>query len=147
MSDWPTVLLVENSDADVAAVSRALRRWSGDAHVHHVPDGEAALAHFHRIHRGEARAPELVLLDLKLGRTSGLEVLAELKGDSALRRLPVVVFTSSLAERDVFAAYDRGANAVVSKPLELEQLYQTLGRLLDFWLLEASTPQRPGAQP
>ena len=144
MSDWPTVMLVEDSAADVAALSRAFRRWHGDAHVHHVADGEAALAHFHQVHRGRARPPELVLLDLNLGRTGGLDVLAEVKGDSALRRIPIVVLTSSLAERDIAAAYGLGANAVVSKPLELPDLYRTLGRLLDFWLLEASQ-SRPSA--
>ena len=141
-ADAPTgshpVLLVEDSPADVALVQRAFQRGGGVARLHVVRDGDAA------VHSLEGRGdftdrarhplPRLVLLDLKLPRRSGLEVLAWLREQPGLGRLPVVVLTSSRESVDVARAYDLGANGYLLKPVVFDDLLQ-LARALDlFWL-------------
>lgn len=125
---------IEDSHHDQEALRRALRRWGGEVSLVQILDGDSAMDRVKQLGRAADELPDLVLLDLNLGRTSGFEVLDRLKGDAALRRVPVVVLTSSLSSRDVSAAYDSGANAVIQKPLALADFYEVVERTADFWL-------------
>jgi CheY-like chemotaxis protein len=107
-----------------------------------VSDGEEALAFLYR--RGPyttAPRPDLILLDLNLPRRSGREVLAEIKVDENLRRIPVVVLTSSEAEQDILASYDLNANCYITKPVDLEQFIRVVRSIEDFWLTVVKLPR------
>jgi CheY-like chemotaxis protein len=124
------VLLAEDNPGEVCLV-RDARSGDGSAHrLHVVHDGEAALAFIR-----DGRPPvDLALLDLDLPREPGLEVLAEIKGDAALRRTPVIVLSESDAEPDVTSAYDAHANCYVRKPTDVDELMEAIGAIERFWL-------------
>ncbi len=124
----PLILLVEDEPAHAEIARRSLASL---AFLEHVPDGEAALAW---LRRPGAPRPALVLLDLRLPRMDGLEVLAAMKSDPALARLPVIVMSTSAAERDLARAYDRHANAYLVKPLDFARFMAQLRSLAEFWL-------------
>jgi CheY-like chemotaxis protein len=132
------VLLVEDDPNDVALVRRAFRRAGLEGEPRVVHDGEAASDYLEGAHRFADRAanplPALVLLDLKLPRRSGLEVLERLRATPGLRRLPVVMLTSSGEMRDVDRAYDLGANAYLVKPVDPAELQEVVRHLGMFWL-------------
>jgi CheY-like chemotaxis protein len=135
------VLLVEDNEADVRLTREALREAGEDVRLSAVSDGEQALAFLRREDGfAEAPRPDLVLLDLNLPRKNGLEVLAELRADQSLPPIPVIVLTSSAAHSDVQAAYARGANAFVVKPLELDAFMDLIGAIRGFWLEVAQLP-------
>ena len=148
------VLLVEDSPADVALVQRAFRRGGCMGQLHVVRDGDAAVRYLGGDGEFSDRArhplPRLVLLDLKLPRRSGLEVLQWLRGQPGLGRVPVLVLTSSRESVDVARAYDLGANGYLLKPVVFDDLLE-LARTLDlFWLRlnvgpELAPPGRPAA--
>jgi chemotaxis family two-component system response regulator Rcp1 len=133
-----TILLVEDNAGDVRLTREALLEAQVDAELVAVPDGEQALAFL----RGEATAPELILLDLNLPKKNGLEVLEEVKGDAGLRRVPVIMLTTSSSARDIAACYDRGVNCYVVKPLELDDFTALIGAINRFWLEVAQLPPR-----
>jgi chemotaxis family two-component system response regulator Rcp1 len=138
------ILLVEDSPSDVALTREALRLLAGaDLRLHVVSDGVCAMAFLRRedAYRGAPR-PDLVLLDLNMPRKDGREVLAEVKGDPDLRRIPVVVLTSSSADSDVRQAYDLHANAYVAKPTDFTQFRALLAGLVTFWFRLARLPPR-----
>jgi CheY-like chemotaxis protein len=129
------ILLVEDSLPDVELTLEALSEAKVANEVDVVRDGEAALAYLRR--QGEhddAARPDLVILDLNLPRLSGHEVLAEMRSDPDLRRIPVAVLTTSSAESDVVRTYDLGANCYLSKPVDLEQFVRVVQAVDDFWL-------------
>lgn len=133
----PKVLLVEDSSDDALLIRRAFKK-AGLTPPEHVKDGDAAVAYLiHAVADGEetlGALPVLVLLDLKLPRRSGLEVLAWLRAQDTLRRLPVVVLTSSREAPDVQRAYDLGANSYLVKPVGFEALGQLVELLGLYWL-------------
>ena len=136
------ILLVEDSPGDVALTTEALRdaRIANDLHV--VGDGESAIAFL----RGEGAyagvpRPDLVLLDLNLPRKDGREVLAEIKWDEALRRIPVVVLTTSTAEVDILESYDLHANCYISKPVDFTQFLGVVQSIEGFWLSIVRLPK------
>lgn len=143
MPDGLRVLLVEDNPADAHLVAEALRTRGGSTELHVATNGTDALA-FLRREGPYAAAPrcDLVLLDLRTPGTDGLGVLAELKRDPGLRRVPVVVLTTSSVERDVREAYDLHANAYVTKPLELESFIETVGTVVRFFATVATPPPR-----
>ncbi|MFI5395916.1 MAG: response regulator [Candidatus Binatia bacterium] len=129
------ILMVEDNPGDVRLTREALRDAKVRNTMHVVEDGEAALDFLHQ--RGayaHAVRPDLILLDLKLPRKDGLEVLAEIKTHESLRRIPVVVLTSSQAEQDIARSYDLHANAYVAKPVDLTQFIAVVRSIEDFWL-------------
>jgi CheY-like chemotaxis protein len=136
------VLLVEDNPGDVVLTREALRDSGLPLRLSVASDGEAALARLRRqgAFAGE-RLPDLVLLDLNLPRLSGREVLAAVKADARLRRIPVVVLTSSEAETDVAAGYDLHANCYVVKPGELGQFLGVVRSVLNFWLTVVKLPR------
>lgn len=141
-SNRPVVLLVEDnpSDADLAREAFAGGRY--ECELHHVNDGQAALDFVRK--QGEyatAPTPDLILLDLNLPGLDGRSVLATIKRDSALRRIPVVVFSSSSAPDDVYDAYELRANAFVTKPVGFRQYHNTIRAIERFWIGRAMAPQ------
>jgi two-component system response regulator len=135
------VLLVEDNEADVRLMREAFREAGDNVRLSAVGDGEQALA-FLRREGGftDAPRPDIVLLDLNLPRKNGLEVLDELRADPSVAHVPVIVLTSSAAHADVQAAYARGANAFVVKPIELDAFMDLIGAIRGFWLGIAQLP-------
>jgi CheY-like chemotaxis protein len=144
MSSWVQpveVLLVEDNPGDVRLTQEGLRVAKVMNVVHVARDGEEALAFLRREGtHAEAPRPALILLDLNLPKKDGRELLREIKADPDLQRIPVVVLTSSEAERDIVASYDLGANAYVTKPVELERFMEVVQTLNDFWLAVVKLP-------
>jgi CheY-like chemotaxis protein len=135
------ILLVEDSPGDVQLTVEALRDAKVSTHLHVATDGEEALA-FLRREGGFADVPrpDLVLLDLNLPKKSGHEVLEEIKSDPDLRRIPVVVLSTSDDEGDVLAAYDLNANCYVTKPVDLDRFWEVVRSIDQFWLSFVKLP-------
>ena len=130
------VLLVEDSTADAILIREALRRVDVDQDVEIATDGVQALE---RLRTGSPR-PDLVLLDLNLPRMDGRAVLVEIKGDPALRTIPVIILTTSGSPADVDFAYRNHANSYVRKPLGLDRLVEAAQAIRDFWMRTATLP-------
>lgn len=130
-----TILLVEDNPGDVRLTREALKEGKLLNILYDVNDGIEALSFLRQ--KGEytnVARPDLILLDLNLPRMGGLEVLAEIKADQDLRRIPVVVLTTSQAEQDVLRSYNHHANAYVTKPVDLDQFIAVVKSIEDFWL-------------
>lgn len=132
------ILLVDDNPLDLEMTMRGLRK-AGIANTLHVArDGEEALQFVfgegHHAGRRLADAPRLILLDLKLPKVGGLEVLARLKSDPRTRHIPVVMLTSSRQQRDLAACYQAGANSYIVKPVDFESFVQAAGSLGLYWL-------------
>ncbi|HYR95559.1 MAG TPA: response regulator [Candidatus Binatus sp.] len=138
------ILLVEDSPADAELTVRALRKQNLANRLHHVQDGAEALDFIFGTGAYAGRsiddAPRVVLLDLKLPKVDGLEVLRRMKADPRTRRIPVVVMTSSREERDVVATYELGVNSYIVKPVDFEQFAQAVASLGLYWLLLNQPP-------
>lgn len=141
------ILLVEDDANDALLIQRAFRKANLANPVVRVEDGEAAVAYLGAqapyADRAAHPLPALVLLDLNLPRRSGLEVLEWLRGQPGLRRIPVVVLTSSRESRDVNRAYDLGANSYLLKPVAAEALFEMVQTLKLYWLLLNQHPEVP----
>jgi len=137
------ILLVEDNPDDSRMTIEALHEGRVRNSIHLVEDGVEALRFLRRqgAHT-DAPRPDLILLDLSLPRLGGLEVLAEIKKDPDLRRIPVVIMTSSKREQDVVRAYHHYANCYVNIPVDLEQFLGAVRRIEDFWF---SVVRLPGA--
>jgi two-component system, chemotaxis family, response regulator Rcp1 len=135
------ILLVEDSPGDVRLTREALRDARVLNRVSVVGDGLEALAFLRREGKYPAAPwPDLILLDLNLPRMDGREVLAEIKNDPRLRQIPVVVLTTSQAERDIVETYNLGANCYVTKPVDLEQFLVAVKSIETFWLTVVRLP-------
>jgi two-component system, chemotaxis family, response regulator Rcp1 len=129
------ILLVEDNPGDVRLTKEALREGKIINTLSDVPDGVEALNFLRKKGRyAGATRPDVILLDLNLPRKDGREVLAEIKDDPDLKRIPVVVITSSSSEEDVLRSYDLHANCYVSKPVDLEQFMSVVKSIEDFWM-------------
>lgn len=129
------ILLVEDNAADIRLTQEALKdaKILNDLHV--ARDGVEAMDFLLRREGYEdVPRPDIVILDLNLPRKDGKEVLAELKGDPALRTIPVAVLTTSEAEADVLDSYDLGANCFLTKPVDLDQFLKVVQAVEEFWL-------------
>jgi len=135
------VLLVEDDPGDVLIAEEALRISKLESRLTVVPDGIEALRYLRKEDGYEsAERPDLILLDLNLPRKSGHEVLAEVKSDPALRKIPVVVLTTSGAIEDVELSYDLHANVFVTKPVDFDHFTAVVKQIDDFFLTVASLP-------
>ncbi|MFO7898167.1 MAG: response regulator [Planctomycetota bacterium] len=141
--DLIPVLLVEDDPDDVAITRRAFRRGKIANPLHVVRDGEEALEFLRRTGRykddGPAR-PGLVLLDLNLPRVDGREVLRIVKETPGLKRIPVVILTTSDQESDIADCYDRGANTYITKPVDFHKFIQAVTTIGRYWLVLAEIP-------
>jgi chemotaxis family two-component system response regulator Rcp1 len=135
------ILLVEDNVEEAGMTLDALREGRVRNRVHWVEDGEDALAFLCRHGRHSAAPrPDLILLDLRLPRMSGQEVLIEIKENPAWRRIPVVIMTSSDDEKDILAAYDKHANCYVTKPMDVDKFMEAVRSIEDFWLTIVRLP-------
>lgn len=134
-----TILLVEDNPDDEALTLRALRRNHIANEVVVTRDGAEALDYLFGegkfAGRDPARRPEVILLDLKLPKMDGLEVLKRLRADDRTRRIPVVILTTSSEEQDIAASYDLGANSYIRKPVDFRQFTEAVRQLGLYWLL------------
>ncbi len=139
------ILLVEDNPGDVRLTLEALKgsRISNTLQV--VNDGAEAIQYLRRQGKyTKATRPDLVLLDLNLPNKDGLEVLAEVKADKNLKRIPMVVLTSSKSEEDILRAYGLHANCYITKPVDSEQFHKVVSSVEDFWFTVVSLPTRVG---
>lgn len=135
------ILLVEDNPGDARLTLEAMRDAKVHNRIHVVEDGVEALAFLRREGSyGDAPRPDLILLDLNLPRKDGRAVLAEVKADPDLKRIPVVVLTTSQAEDDVLRAYDLHANCYVTKPVDLEQFMKIIKQIDEFWVKVVTLP-------
>jgi CheY-like chemotaxis protein len=137
------VLLVEDDPGDVLMTREAFADYKIANRLHVVSNGEDAVSFMRKVGRfGDAPRPDLVLLDLNLPRRDGREVLRDVKSDPELRRIPIVVLTTSEAEEDVLASYDLHANAYVRKPVDFEQFVAAVRAIDDFFITVVRLPGR-----
>jgi CheY-like chemotaxis protein len=138
------ILLVEDNPEDAEMTMRALRKKNLANHVHWVKDGEEALDYLFcsgpYAGRQPGRPPKLVLLDIKMPKVDGIEVLRRVKG-SELKTIPVVVMTSSNEERDVLESYRLGVNSYIVKPVQFEAFLETVSKIGLYWVLTNRLPQ------
>ena len=135
------VLLVEDDPGDVLIAREALRAGNLAARLDVVSDGANAIAYLRRQDQyTDAARPDLILLDLNLPGMSGHEVLAELKADSSLRRIPVVVLSTSIATEDIVRSYDLHANVYVTKPVDFDEFADVVKQIDDFFATVAQLP-------
>jgi len=135
------ILLVEDNPADVRLTKEALREGKILNNLNVVHDGVEALKYLRGIgeYAGRPR-PELVLLDLNMPKKDGREVLAEVKADEELKRIPVVVLTTSKAEEDILRSYNLHANCFITKPVDLDQFFGVIKTIESFWLAVVTLP-------
>lgn len=137
------VLLVEDDPGDVLITREALSAAKVLHNLAVVDDGEAAISYLRQEDEyRDVPRPDLILLDLNLPRLDGREVLARIKADEELKRIPVVVLTTSNAEKDVLRSYDLHANAYVTKPVDLEAFMAVVRQIDDFFLTVVRLPKR-----
>jgi len=135
------ILMVEDNPGDVRLTQEALKEGKVRNKMHVVGDGVEALAFLRREGQyADAPHPDLILLDLNLPRRNGREVLAEIKEDPDLRRIPVVILTISQAEEDILKTYDLHANCYITKPVDLDQFIKVVKSIEDFWLTIVKLP-------
>jgi CheY-like chemotaxis protein len=140
------ILLVEDSPADVELTRQALAEGKVANQVHAVSDGEQAMAFVRREEPYEdAPRPDLMLLDLNMPKKDGREVIAELKEDSKLRTIPIVVLTTSAADRDILHAYAHHVNSYIRKPVRLEEFMRVVCSIDDYWLGIVTLPPQSQA--
>ena len=139
------VLLVEDNPNDAELTMRALRKRNLANKLFHAKDGAEALdfvfAQGPFVHRRVENGPKVVLLDLKLPKVDGLEVLRRIKSDERTKKIPVVVMTSSREDKDLDTCYENGVNGYVVKPVEFEDFCRAVSELGFYWLLLNETPR------
>ncbi|HVL49157.1 MAG TPA: response regulator [Candidatus Thermoplasmatota archaeon] len=135
------ILLVEDNPGDVRLTREALKEGKVANNLHVAGDGAMALEILHR--KGayaNAPRPDLILLDLNLPKKNGIEVLSEIKADPDLRRIPVVILTTSQAEQDIAKTYSLHANCYITKPVDLNQFMTVVQQIESFWLSVVKLP-------
>lgn len=137
------LLLVEDNLADVRLAEEALKQVQAPHRLTVVRDGDAAVEALTGTGTARAAAPDLILLDLNLPRKDGRQILEEIKRDPQLRRIPVIMMTTSGTAEDVLTAYDLNANAFVRKPLDVENFLELIRAIEAFWLRSAVLPTLP----
>jgi len=141
----PITILIADDDAEdrmLVAEAFAESRWTND--LRFVEDGEQLMEYLHRRGRYSnplnSPRPGLILLDLNMPKKDGRKVLQEIKGDPALRQIPVVVLTTSKAEQDIYRSYDLGVNSFITKPTTLKGLVDVVNTLSKYWLDVTALP-------
>ncbi len=138
------ILLVEDNPGDVRLTREAFKELNLTNELHVVTDGAEALDYiYQRGEHGSAPPPDLVLLDLNLPKIDGIEVLKRVKSDPDVKRIPIIVLTSSSAEDDIVESYENYTNAYITKPVEPDQFVKALQSLEEFWLTIVRRPPPP----
>jgi len=139
------ILLIDDSLTDIKIIERALREGRVDHRLTVLHDGTQALAYLMRLREPSAPddlTPDLILLDLNLPRVDGREVLQEIKSDPELRRIPVVVLTTSQADEDIVRSYNLHANAYVTKPVDFDRFIAAVRQIDEFFVSVVKLPPR-----
>ena len=135
------ILLVEDNPGDVRLTREALNGAKLRNQLHVIANGMEAMAYLRREgHYAQAVRPDLILLDLNLPKKDGREVLADIKSDTSLKRIPVVILTTSDAETDILKSYGLGANCYVTKPVGLDQFSRVVRAIEEFWFSVVKLP-------
>lgn len=135
------ILLIEDSPSDANLTIREFRRAEIANHLHWVEDGETAIDYLKQQgNYQDATRPDLILLDLNLPGLDGREVLAEIKADAVLKRIPVIVLTTSASEEDILRSYNLSANCYITKPIDIQQFIQVIQLINDFWMKAVKLP-------
>lgn len=129
------ILLIEDNPGDIRLTREALKEGRINNKLDVVTDGEEALLYLKKQDRYlQAQTPDLILLDLNLPKKDGREVLLEIKADPKLKLIPVIVLTTSAAERDIISMYAHHANCYITKPVDFKQFINVIRSIEDFWL-------------
>jgi two-component system response regulator len=137
------ILLVEDNPGDVRLTQEVLQDGNINNHLNVVEDGVKAIAFLKQVPPyAYAPCPDLILLDLNLPRKGGQEVLKVVKADERLKRIPVVILTTSLAEEDIIRAYNLHANCYIAKPIDLDQFIKVIKSIEEFWLTIVKLPSK-----
>ncbi len=136
------IVLVEDNPSDAELTIRALKKHKLANGIVHLKDGEEAINYFFGNESNKHGAPKVILLDLKLPKVNGIEILKRLKSTEHTKLIPVVVLTSSQEERDVVDSYQLGVNSYVTKPVEFEEFITAVSNLSLYWLLLNQPPIR-----
>lgn len=135
------ILLVEDNPGDVRLTREAFKEAKMRNNLHAVADGVEAMEFLHREgEHADAARPDIILLDLNLPRKDGREVLAEVKADPELRRIPVVILTTSKAAEDIAKTYDLHANCYITKPVDFDRFIEVVKTIEGFWLTVVKLP-------
>jgi CheY-like chemotaxis protein len=141
------ILLIDDDEGDVELALHALRENKLVNHIQVLRDGEEALDYFfgpgREARRTEGQLPKLILLDLKLPKVDGIEVLRRIKCDPETKLIPVVILTSSKEERDLVRGYDLGVNSYIRKPVDFNQFREMVRQVGLYWLLTNQPPPLP----
>jgi chemotaxis family two-component system response regulator Rcp1 len=137
------IVLVEDNAGDVRLIVEAFKENEFLNNLHVAKDGVEAMEFLHKEGKYANRLhPDLILLDLNLPKKDGREVLEEVKADPNLKRIPVIILTSSKAEADIFKTYDLHANCYITKPIDMDQFIKVVRSIEDFWLTIVKLPER-----
>lgn len=136
------LLMVEDNPDDVELTRESFKEVKMAINLNVAEDGVEALAYLRREGKyAQTTRPDLILLDLNLPKMDGREVLAEIKGDEDLKRIPVVVLTTSEDEKDILKAYDLHANCFITKPVNLDRFIEVVRTIKEFWLTIVKLPE------
>jgi CheY-like chemotaxis protein len=136
------ILLVEDNEGDIVLTLEALKEAKLRNTISVVRDGEEALEFlFKRGKFSDVQSPQLVLLDINLPKMNGKEVLAIVKSDSELKKIPVVILTTSSSEKDILEAYNNYANCYITKPVDLDKFIEVIHTIEDFWISIVQLPK------
>ncbi len=137
------ILLVEDNEGDVGLIEEVFEEAKIRNNLHVAEDGEEAMLYLHGEGKfSDSPRPDIILLDLNLPKKDGREVLKEIKEDDNLRNIPVVILTTSNAEKDILRAYDLHANAYINKPLNFDQFIKVVESIGNFWLEIVKLPTK-----
>lgn len=137
------ILLVEDNPGDVKLTKKALEQANLENNLHVATDGVEAMEFLNKAdEHADAPRPDLVLLDLNMPRKDGQDVLADMKEDDELSRIPVVILTSSESEEDIVKSYDLNANAYLTKPVDYDGFLEIIDSLENFWLQVVKFPPK-----
>ena len=137
------ILLVEDNEGDVGIIEEVFKETNFRNTLHVAEDGEEAILFLYSEGKfSGSQHPDLILLDLNLPKKDGREVLREIKEDSNLKNIPVIVLTTSTAEKDILRAYDLHANAYITKPLDYNQFLTVVESIVNFWLEIVQLPSK-----
>jgi len=144
----PMILLVDDDSNDEELAQIALAETKIPHHLVIARDGAEALQWIENERKKglELQWPHLILLDLKLPKVTGIEVLKKLRSDPLTKSIPVVIFTSSLEEQDLAKCYEFGANAYIRKPIDFKEYRKTIGDMARFWICHNQSPPRAGIE-
>jgi two-component system, chemotaxis family, response regulator Rcp1 len=132
------LLLVEDNPGDIRLTEEALKELNLDIEMDVVSDGELVLDFLNKVGQyADAQRPDIIMLDLNLPKCNGIEILREIKSTPHLKRIPVIVVTTSEADHDVFKAYDLNANAYILKPVDFDDFTRVIAQIHSFWFKSA----------